>query len=365
MIAKSLYFAAAAEFEAARRVSLLPEGHKARGMHGHSFVAEVRSALPTNWAHFPGGEMDELRAHLAQVVAPLDYSELNRLLEQPTDENLARWIRQRINVPGIESVGVQSTRHQGVDLDRRDHAHVWRRYVFEAAHQLPHVQPGHKCGRMHGHGFEVIVHANTELGSAALSLDYDALDRLWAPLHAELHHACLNDIAGLHNPTSEVIACWIWRRLKPNLPPLSWVTVYETASCGAHFDGRHYRIWKEMTFDSATRLRHAPHGDKRRAIHGHTYTLRLHLHADLDELMGWTVDFGDVKEVFEPIFKRLDHHPLYELSGLADADVASLAEWIRLQAQPLLPQLDRIDLYAMRGCGAVLSWGELGPALPI
>ena len=44
---------------------------------------------------------------------------------------------------------------------------------------------------------------------------------------------------------------------------------------------------------------------------------------------------------------------------------ASLARWIRSRAQPMLPQLDRIDLYETRGCGAILSWGDDGPALPL
>ena len=162
-----------------------------------------------------------------------------------------------------------------------------------------------------------------------------------------------------------MISAWIWRRLKPELPELSWVTVYETATCGAHFDGHHYRIWKETTIDSALRLTRAPEGDRRRRIHGHTYTLRLHLNAPLDTVMGWTVDFGDVKELFDPIFKRIDHHPLHELPGLTDPDAASLARWIKDQAAAQLPQLDRIDLFETRGCGAILSWGELGPALPI
>jgi len=30
-----------------------------------------------------------------------------------------------------------------------------------------------------------------------------------------------------------------------------------------------------------------------------------------------------------------------------------------------LPELDRIDLFETPGCGAVLSWGEQGPALPV
>lgn len=362
---EKLLYTAIASFESARRVLILPEGHRSRKLHGHSFLAEVRCALPDGWASFSGGEVEELKEKLASTISPLDYNELNCELEQPTDENLARWIRTRLDLPNIESVGVQSTLHEGVDLDLKEHAHIWRRYTFESAHQLPNVPAGHKCGRMHGHGFEVILHADQDLGGHSIGVDYDHLDALWAPIHAELDHVCLNDIPGLKNPTSEVISNWIWQRLKPQLPELSWVTVYETASCGAHFDGKNYRIWKEMTLDSAVHLRHAPEGDRRRRIHGHTYTLRLHLHANLDQVMGWTVDFGDVKRLFDSIFKRLDHHPLYEIVELADTDIASLIRWIRDQAAPLLPQLDRIDLYETRGCGAILSWGDNGPALPI
>lgn len=360
-----IYTAAAAGFEAARRVTILPEGHRARRLHGHSFLAEVRAQLPEGWGPFPGGEVSALRERLAACIAPLDYADLNGELEQPTDENLARWIRARLDVPGIDIVGVQSTLHEGVDLDRHEQAHVWRRYIFQSAHRLPNVPPGHQCGRMHGHGFEVILHANQDRGQRDLSIDYDRLDALWAPLHAQLDHACLNDIPGLENPTSEVISSWIWQRLKPQLPELSWVTVYETASCGAHFDGTHYRIWKEMTMDSSLQLRRAPDGDPRRRIHGHTYTLRLHLSAPLDQVLGWTIDFGDVKERFTPIFKRLDHHPLHEIPGMADTDTASVTRWIQAQAAPLLPQLDRIDLYETRGCGTVLVWGEEGPAVPV
>jgi len=360
-----LLHVAAGGFEAARQVTMLPEGHRSRRLHGHGFVAGVRARLPAGWAPFRGGELDALRERLEQTLAPLDYRSLNDVLAQPTDENLARWVGRRIDVPGVEQIGVLSTPHSGVDLDRRGHAHVWRRYRFEAAHRLTAVPAGHKCGRMHGHGFEVILHADQDLGTRDLSIDYEHLDDCWAPFHAQFHRACLNDIPGLENPTSECIASWIWERLKPLLPELSWVTVYETASCGANYDGEHYRIWKDFGLDSAVRLLHAPDGDPRRRIHGHSYTLRLHLCAPLDQVRGWTVDFGDVKALFSPVFREIDHQPLYELPGVEDNDAASLARWIRRRAQPVLPQLDRIDLYETRGCGAILSWGDDGPALPL
>jgi 6-pyruvoyltetrahydropterin/6-carboxytetrahydropterin synthase len=358
-------FTAAVPFEAARRISVVPLDHRARRVHGHSFLAKLRTTLPVRWASFPGGEVDELRMALEKAIEPLDYQSLNDGLPEPTDENLTRWVRSAIRLPTIETVGIQSTMHQGADLDTRYQVHLWRRYILQAAHRLPHVPLGHKCGRMHGHGFEVILHANQDIGDRPIGVTYEALDALWAPIHEELDHACLNDIAGLENPTSEMISAWLWRRLEPELPELSWVTVFETAQCGASFDGDSYRIWKELTLDSAVQLNRAPEGDRRRRIFGHTFTLRLHLNAPLDTVMGWTMDFGDVKELFGPIFEELDHQPLYELSQLEHADTASLARWIRQQAASTLPQLDRLDLYETRGCGVILKWGADDVALPI
>jgi 6-pyruvoyltetrahydropterin/6-carboxytetrahydropterin synthase len=361
---EKLFFTAAAPFESARKVGVLPENHRSSRLHGHSFLAKVRAELPPDWAPFPGIESDTLQERLIQSVSQLDYDFLNNHIKVPTDENLARWVRQCLDLPVVESIGIQSTSHEGADLDTHGNAHIWRRYRFESAHQLPNVPPGHKCGRMHGHGFEVILHANQNLGDQDMGVDYDYLDQCWVPIHQELDHACLNDIKGLENPTSESLAAWIWGRLKPELPQLSWVTVYETVTAGCHYDGKHYRIWKEQRFESALRLEQAPQGDKRRKLHGHSYLLRLHLTAELDPVMCWTVDYGDVKQLFKPIYESLDHHLLNELEGIQDTGVANLTRWIRQQTGNQLPQLDRIDLFQTPGCGAVLTWGEEGPALP-
>lgn len=365
----TLVCTAAAPFEAACHVPLLPEGHRSRRLHGHSYLARVRAVLPGGWAPFAGGETDQLRDALQAAVAPLDYALLNDHLAVPTDENVVRWLRRALaegqGIPGLVQVGVQSTAHSGVELDAGDQAHLWRRYRFEAAHWLPNVPPGHQCGRLHGHGFEVILHANQELRARDLGVDYDHLDACWAPLQAQLHLRCLNDLPGLENPTAELLAKWIWDRLRPRLPELSWVSCYETGSSGAHYDGARYRIWKELTFDSALRLAHAPAADPRHRVHGHTFTLRLHLAAPLDEVLGWTIDFGDVKQLFAPVLARLDHHPLHELPGGAGHDLAALAEWVRAQAAPVLPALERVDLKQQRGCGVLLAWGDGAPALPV
>lgn len=366
---QQLLYAASATFESARRILQAPEGSREHCLHGHSFRASVRvGAPPTDdqglaLAPFAGAEVDALRKRLMERIAPLDYQLLNDHLAAPCDENLARWIRARVQLQDITHVGLQSTRNQGVDLDANDRAQIWRRYEFEAAHRLPNVGAGHKCGRMHGHGFAVTLHAQASAGKTAVGCAL--LDELWAPLQQQLHYACLNDIPGLENPTSEWLARWIWDRLCSRLPALCSVTVRETTSSGAHYDGERYRIWKEFGLDSAVRLRHAASDDARRRIHGHTYRLRLHLSAPLDLIYGWTVDFGDVKELFAPVFERLDHHPLQELEQVADEGASAIVRWVRQQAAQVLPQLERIDLYETAGCGVILSWGSKPPALAL
>ncbi len=358
-------FCAQAGFEAARQLDALPAGHPSGRLHGHGFVAKLRCALPAGWAVFPGGEVERLRGELQANVALLDHRLLNEQLPNPTDVHLARWLRDRLDLPSGVELGVQSTAQQGALLDSAGRSQLWRRYAFQSAHWLPNVPLGHKCGTMHGHGFEVVLHARASDASGDPALNHDDLDAVWAPLHCQLNYGCLNDLPGLANPTSEWLASWLWERLAPQLPGLVTVTVFETGSCGAVFDGTLHRIWKQMTLDAAVRLRHAPDGSGLRRLHGHTYTLRLHLAAPLDELLGWAVDFGDVKSAFNPIFLQLDHQPIHEIADLADGDTARIAGWIVDQARHQLPQLDRVDLFETPGCGAIVSVGDVALAGPM
>ena len=346
---------ALAGFDSARRLHTL---------HGHGFVASVAAQLPAGWAPYAGGELPALQTALDTVVQPLDHVLLNEHLADPTDAGLARWIAQRVAVPGLRRTAVQSSDRQGAIVDGAGRLQIWRRYRFQSAHRLPHVPPGHKCGRMHGHGFEAIVQVDVAAGDEAC-VTPDSLDEAWAPLHMQLNYRCLNELDGLDNPTSELLSSWLWQRLRGTLPTLAGVTVYETASCGAHFDGSEHHIWKDFTFDSATRLRHAPPGDPRAALHGHTYLLRLHLHAPLVPRLGWAVDFGDVKTLFTPVFNAVDHRPLHDMAGLENGDTATLAAWIHAHGKERLPQLERVDLYETRGCGTELGVGAIDrPWLP-
>jgi 6-pyruvoyltetrahydropterin/6-carboxytetrahydropterin synthase len=111
-------------------------------------------------------------------------------------------------------------------------------FRFEAAHRLPKVPPSHRCHRMHGHSYriELALQGRTDPATGFL-VDFFDIESAFAPLMAELDHRCLNEIEGLDNPTAENIAAWIWRRMKPALPQLACVKVFETADCWAEYDG--------------------------------------------------------------------------------------------------------------------------------
>jgi 6-pyruvoyltetrahydropterin/6-carboxytetrahydropterin synthase len=113
-----------------------------------------------------------------------------------------------------------------------------KEFRFEAAHRLPKVPEGHKCARLHGHSFKLEVTiggpVNEETG---WFVDYEIVDGAWQPLYELLDHRYLNEVPGLENPTSENLARFLWERLKPALPALARVTVFETCDARCEYEG--------------------------------------------------------------------------------------------------------------------------------
>jgi 6-pyruvoyltetrahydropterin/6-carboxytetrahydropterin synthase len=115
---------------------------------------------------------------------------------------------------------------------------IYKEFTFEAAHRLPNVPDGHKCKRLHGHSFRVQVHVSGPLhADLGWVMDFADLKAAVKPVIARLDHYYLNDIPGLENPTSEVLACWLWQELKPVLPELSRIVVQETCTSGCSYSG--------------------------------------------------------------------------------------------------------------------------------
>ncbi len=115
---------------------------------------------------------------------------------------------------------------------------LYKEFGFESAHSLPHVPAGHKCARVHGHSFRVRVSVVGGVGDrSGWVMDFADLKAAVEPTIDALDHRYLNDLDGLANPTSEVLAMWIWDRIADRLPGLDAVEVRETCTSGCVYRG--------------------------------------------------------------------------------------------------------------------------------
>ena len=101
------------QIEAAHRLPHVPAGHKCARLHGHSFRVEVHvggePGMDTGWVM----DFADVKAAFAPVFERLDHHYLNEIagLENPTSENLARWIWERLKpaLPQLSEVVVHET----------------------------------------------------------------------------------------------------------------------------------------------------------------------------------------------------------------------------------------------------------------
>ena len=101
------------DFEAAHWLPTFPKGHKCRRLHGHSFKVDILIE----------GEVDPEQGYLEdfgqikQAIRPIEHQLDHRLLnyieglENPTAENLAKWVYDRLKaaLPLLAEVRVRET----------------------------------------------------------------------------------------------------------------------------------------------------------------------------------------------------------------------------------------------------------------
>ncbi len=115
---------------------------------------------------------------------------------------------------------------------------LYKEFTFDSAHFLPFVPEGHKCREMHGHTYRLRVWLQGKPDSRlGWIIDFAELKKVVKPVVAELDHKCMNNVAGLENPTCELIAVWIWDRLKPLLPAMKRIELHETPTTGVIYEG--------------------------------------------------------------------------------------------------------------------------------
>ncbi|MDX2226271.1 MAG: 6-carboxytetrahydropterin synthase QueD [Verrucomicrobiae bacterium] len=114
-----------------------------------------------------------------------------------------------------------------------------KEFGFEAAQTLPSAPEGHKCRQMHGHSFRVEIAVEGEVDpQTGWFYDHAEITRAMKPLVDQMDHAYLNEIPGLENPTIELMADWLWKKLAPQLPGLCQIVIHETPTARCVYEGK-------------------------------------------------------------------------------------------------------------------------------
>lgn len=99
--------------EAAHRLPNVPEGHKCARLHGHSFHVAIYVEGPVGEESGWVMDFSDIKETFRPIYKMLDHHYLNDIegLENPTSENLARWIWTRLKpeLPLLSQIKIKET----------------------------------------------------------------------------------------------------------------------------------------------------------------------------------------------------------------------------------------------------------------
>lgn len=114
-------------------------------------------------------------------------------------------------------------------------------------------------------------------------------------------------------------------------------------------------IYKEFTFDSAHFLPNVPPEHKCRALHGHTYHLRVYIKGKPDNETGWIMDFKVIKDLITPLIDQLDHKLINKVEELENPTAENISIWFWNRLKTMLPGLSKIELKETATTGVIYS----------
>lgn len=219
-------------FEAAHANPHAAKGTPQARTHGHSYQVRVHVQ----------GEIDpelgwlidfaEVRRRCRPVIEKVDHRLLNDVpgIDDASLAGLNEWMRIEFTreLPLFSQCQVRILGETSFDPEHaagsETGAGSYLRFGFAAAHSLPMVGPDHKCARLHGHSYRVIVGAPEE----ALPKIEDTV----RGMYPSLGHSVLNELPGLENPTAERLAKWLAERLIADGCTVRRIEVGETCTSG-------------------------------------------------------------------------------------------------------------------------------------
>jgi len=110
---------------------------------------------------------------------------------------------------------------------------VTRRFEFDSGH---HLGISEREKKSHGHRYVLEVSAEGPTANGMVVGIDEIKNVVNREVIEKLDHNYLNEI--IENPTMENMVVWIWDKVKPHLPMLSKLKLYETPNNSVTYDGK-------------------------------------------------------------------------------------------------------------------------------
>jgi len=114
-------------------------------------------------------------------------------------------------------------------------------------------------------------------------------------------------------------------------------------------------VFRVFQIEAAHWLPNVPAGHKCARMHGHSFRIEIQVSGPVGQETGWVMDFADLRQAFQPLFDRLDHHCLNDIEGLENPTSENLAAWVWEHLQPALPQLSKVIVQETCNAGCIYS----------
>ncbi|MFH0820818.1 MAG: 6-carboxytetrahydropterin synthase QueD [Candidatus Peregrinibacteria bacterium] len=111
---------------------------------------------------------------------------------------------------------------------------VAKEFTFDSAHFLTNYHG--ECENLHGHTYRMQVFVKGPLGKDGMVMDFARIkDVVQRKVLSKVDHKNLNDVLG--QSSVENLCVWAWEQLKPELPLLAKIKIWETPTSFAIYDG--------------------------------------------------------------------------------------------------------------------------------
>ena len=117
-------------------------------------------------------------------------------------------------------------------------------------------------------------------------------------------------------------------------------------------------IFKIFKFDAAHCLPNVGQGHKCSWLHGHSFSVEIHIQGSVDPHSGWVMDFADIAAACQPIIDQLDHKYLNDINGLDNPTSENIVKWIWKHLHLALPQLSKIVVQESTESGCIYAGEE-------